>query len=137
MQLQEAVARTRVFVPFVISMDVLVPSRQWLVDESERKFQMLVNSLQSLIFLWKCQVELDEPDPGLRCYGDEMVYNDELIQGLFVGDTNDFDSVYVYTYKTSFCLFEIEVVGMEAWGLLILEREKVWFDGRSVVNFHS
>jgi hypothetical protein len=69
---------------------------------------MLVDSLQSLIFRWEYQVELDEPDPGLPCYDEEIVDNDELIQGFIVGDTNDFDfdPTDAYTYKSSFCLFE-------------------------------
>jgi hypothetical protein len=123
MLLQEAMARSKVFVLLIISMEVFEPWKQWLADEDERRLNVLVVSLQWLVYLCEHRIELDGPGCCLSSGCDEEMNVDELVQDLLAGDAIDFDPADAYIYKISFCLFEKEELSADAWCRLMLKRK--------------
>jgi hypothetical protein len=50
----------KIYVPFVLSLEMLKSSKKSLVQEEDRKLFLLIESLESLIYLWEYWTELGD-----------------------------------------------------------------------------
>jgi hypothetical protein len=128
--LLQSVVPKPVMIPFTLSFCSDRPSRLWLLEEDGR-FALILDFPERLIYLGKCWGKLCRiPEPIL---GESV----ELPSFDWAFDPDDFavNSYEAYLYKNEYCLSELDLLHVECWSAIILERETIFFDPRFRASF--